>query len=341
VAKSELASLAHLNKPTESLTYSLGEAMRTKICGTKKICILIFSLTIYKAIYRVFRENIVERLAYGSGLNTSATPKKFLYLLMGKGCLPVHLRGERNIGDGSTCDCDIIMFGYKEKCHEAKNETLKHVEYIHRNGTTWNTGRNYLYEHAMKRKTAYLYYIFMDDDVFLRPNADSNVNANSLGLWRSFENFLVEYEPAVGIASYCSSKTTVCKEKTNKPGETGVYVLSAIIFDACFNAFHRDALPYLLPYNLKDEDKSWWYSQHYVGLLAKHYFPGSILIYGNVNIVNGGHTKYPRTPNLERLKQLDLVISKDVDLTTKSRKKPEWKSRINVSETLNKPFCKC
>jgi hypothetical protein len=37
--------------------------MWPKICGTKKICILIFSLTIFTAIYRVFftGENIEER----------------------------------------------------------------------------------------------------------------------------------------------------------------------------------------------------------------------------------------------------------------------------------------
>ena len=145
---------------------------------------------IFTAICRVFftsfftGENIEERfMTSGSDLmSTSATPKKFLYLVMGEKCLPVQMREERNIGNGSTCNCDIIMFGYKEKCHEAKNETLEHVEYIHRNGTTWNTGRNYLYEHAMKRETAYLYYIFMDDDVSMRPNADSNVNVTSLGL---------------------------------------------------------------------------------------------------------------------------------------------------------------
>jgi hypothetical protein len=280
--------------------------MWPKICGTKKICILIFSLTIFTAIYRVFftGENIEERfIASGSCLiSTSAMPKKFLYLVMGKKCLPVHFRGECNIGNGSTCNCDIIMFGYKEKCDEAKNGNLEHVEYIHRYGTTWNTGRNYLYEHAMKRKTAYLYYIFVDEDASLRPNADTNVNVTSLGLWRSFENFLVEYKPAVGITAYCHGKAHRCKWQRNKPGGNGVYVLSGYLFDACFNAFHHDVLSYLLPYNLKNENESWIYSQHYVSMLAKHYFSGSVLIYGNVNIVNGGHREYPRTSDSERFK---------------------------------------
>jgi hypothetical protein len=194
------------------------------------------------------------------------------------------------------------MFGYKEKCDEAKNGNLEHLEYIHRYGTTWNTGRNYLYEHAMKRKTAYLYYIFVDEDASLRPNADTNVNVTSLGLWRSFENFLVEYKPAVGITAYCHGKAHRCKWQRNKPGGNGVYVLSGYLFDACFNAFHHDVLSYLLPYNLKNENESWIYSQHYVSMLAKHYFSGSVLIYGNVNIVNGGHREYPRTSDSERFK---------------------------------------
>jgi hypothetical protein len=174
------------------------------------------------------------------------------------------------------------------------------------------------------------------------PNADSNVNVTSLGLWRSFENFLVEYEPAVGITAFCHDKTLPCiKGQINKPGGNGVYVLSGYLFDACFNAFHHDALPYLLPYNLKNESESWWYSQHYVAMLAKHYFSGSVLIYANVNVVNGGHGNYPRTSKSKDSKQRDLVIRKDVDLITKSRKKPEWKCRINVSETAVGHFCKC
>ncbi|CAB4029547.1 Hypothetical predicted protein, partial [Paramuricea clavata] len=304
-------------------------------------------LMIFTAIYRVLftGENIVERLASGSRLmtltSTSTTTKKFLYLVMGKKCLPVHMRGESNIGNGHTCNCDIIMFGYKEKCHEAKNANLEHVEYIHRDGTTWNTGRNYLYEHAMKRETVYLYYIFVDGDATLRPNADTNANVTSLGLWRSFENFLVEYEPAVGITTYCHNIHHPCFKQRNKPGGNGVYVLSGWLFDACFNAFHRDALPYLLPYNLKHEKASWCYSQHYVATLAKHYFSGSVLIYGNVNIMNGGHRDYPRTSDSKRFKEQHRVISKYVEKITKSRKKPEWKSRINVSETMDKHFCKC
>ena len=85
----------------ESTDIRLGEAMKPKICGTKDICILIFSLTIFTAICRVFftsyfiGDNIEERFkASGSGLmSTSATPKKLLYLVMGMNCLPVHMRG--------------------------------------------------------------------------------------------------------------------------------------------------------------------------------------------------------------------------------------------------------
>jgi hypothetical protein len=57
-------------KSTESLTYRLGEAMKpNNTYGTKKICILIFSLMIFTAIMVFFTgENIVERLASGSRL---------------------------------------------------------------------------------------------------------------------------------------------------------------------------------------------------------------------------------------------------------------------------------
>ncbi|CAB3996689.1 Hypothetical predicted protein, partial [Paramuricea clavata] len=83
------------------------------------------------------------------------------------------------------------------------------------------------------------------------------------------------------------SPTDVNGKEINLAGTVSMsHILSGYLFDACFNAFHHDALPYLLPYNLKNENESWIYSQHYVSLLAKHYFSGSVLIYGNVNIVN-------------------------------------------------------
>ena len=41
------------------------------------------------------------------------------------------------------------------------------MQYLFNSSTTWTSGRNVLYEEAMKRDTRYLYYIFMDDDIQL------------------------------------------------------------------------------------------------------------------------------------------------------------------------------
>ena len=43
----------------------------------------------------------------------------------------------------------------------------------------------------------YLYYILMDDDIFLK--MDHNNFVQYINLWREFESFLEEIEPAVGV----------------------------------------------------------------------------------------------------------------------------------------------
>ena len=88
----------------------------------------------------------------------------------------------------------------------------------------------------------------------------------------------------------------------------------------------------LLPYNLKNENESWIYSQHYVSMLAKHYFSGSVLIYGNVNIVNGGHREYPRTSDSERFK---LFLDKWFRITLRFNF-----SKVNISASIYPPLNK-
>lgn len=131
-------------------------------------------------------------------------------------------------------------------------------------GSTWNEGRNRLLGEALKRArdtgNDYLYYIFMDDDCIVREDADL---ARQLDMpltgnpFRTFERFLLEWEPAVGYTRYDWQHY-----------EKGRIVSLGHNFDGLFNAFHRETLSFLLPYYTGFDSESWLYSQHILNHMA-------------------------------------------------------------------------
>lgn len=131
-------------------------------------------------------------------------------------------------------------------------------------GTSWNEGRNRLLwealEHARASGNDYLYYIFMDDDCLVREDADL---ARQLDIpltgnpFRTFERFLLEWEPAVGYTRYDWQHY-----------EKGRAVNLGHNFDGLFNAFHRETLSFLLPYYTGFDGESWLYSQHIINHMA-------------------------------------------------------------------------
>ena len=89
-----------------------------------------------------------------------------LYLTQTENCIPTYLKSPEVIGDSEACQCDVIIFSYKNKCTDT---SFPHVQYLFNSSksTTWTVGRNLLYEAARKRKDKYIHYIFMDDDVHI------------------------------------------------------------------------------------------------------------------------------------------------------------------------------
>ena len=282
-----------------------------------------------RQILTTVRATVTSNLT--SRILTTKTPKRFLYLTQTPSCLPEHLKGEKQIGNGSTCDCDVLVLGYKGKCQQKPSD---HIEYLYLKGTTWTTGRNYLYEQAMERSTKYHYYIFMDDDIKLRLNANSKNMTRTVGPWRSFEKFLIAYRPPIASTPYCSGASTKCVT-TNVPS---VYVVKRlIIFDAAFNAIHYEALPYLLPYNTKGDARSWWFSQAYLQMLATYYFKDFVLIYSEVTTVNVLHRKYPRSGIAT---EMYCNFEAFVDILRKRNKLPPKWNGVKVSDVAMQ-ICKC
>ncbi|XP_013380326.1 uncharacterized protein LOC106151544 isoform X1 [Lingula anatina] len=126
--------------------------------------------------------------------------------------------------------------------------------------STWSSGRNmildYAIEQAKKRGDGgYLYYIFLDNDVILRTRSEPHVNWKPWSEMKAdpyerFEDFLLEFEPAVGYGRYAEPYRQ--HHELDKPTNIGWD------FDACFNAFHRDTLSFLLPYETSMDNSSWY-----------------------------------------------------------------------------------
>lgn len=125
---------------------------------------------------------------------------------------------------------------------------------------SWCQGRNRLLWQALELSRTsgndYLYYIFLDDDCVLQEDRklarhlDIPLTGNP---FRTFERFLLDWEPAVG---YARNDNHYCEE--------GRSVNLGHDFDGSFNAFHRETLSFLLPYYTGFDSESLLYAQHII-----------------------------------------------------------------------------
>lgn len=257
------------------------------------------------------------------------TRKQFLYITQTESCLPLHFLRPDQLGQrGHTFD--ILVLSWKHRCKDP-NRMHPDVEYIFtEHNTTWSTGRNLLFSHILPRIDKYLYYLFMDDDVMLyhtEPyqvfHRDSSLLNDRLSRdvvdkyltfrgkrlqrgdnpYREFERFLLEFEPAVGLLNFCFERRQGCISEyvpdvwaafCSKEGLFPFPFISYSNFDGAFNAFHRDAIPHLLPYHVTYESVNWQESQKYLILKADIKFQGQVL--HNLLITAHGtlHRPYPR-----------------------------------------------
>lgn len=137
--------------------------------------------------------------------------------------------------------------------------------------SSWNQGRNRLLLSAISRanetNNPYLYYIFLDEDCKVK---EDEALAARLGVtltgnpFRTFERYLMQWRPAVGYTRYSWQYY-----------ETGKEMNLGYNFDALLNAYHREAVSFLLPYYTGFDSASWLYSQniinHLVALLYNAY----------------------------------------------------------------------
>ena len=209
----------------------------------------------------------------------------FLYLTQTEECLPQQFR--KALGDPAVCQCDVVVLSYKENCTDS---SLPHVRYIFNQSTTWATGRNLLfYTFIHNTSDAYLYYIMMDDDIDMQW-----LKAGSKGdPWRDFEGLLAHVQPAVAGLPRSFSEYSPYAQREKRNCSLGEGYATATWFDACFTAFHYQAIEHLLPYWSAMDKTTWWAAHNELMVRSDVLFSGQVVISKRVMLLNTKHRKYP------------------------------------------------
>eukprot|EP00668_Euglena_longa_P030297 GGOE01037753.1.p1 GENE.GGOE01037753.1~~GGOE01037753.1.p1 ORF type:complete len:755 (+),score=188.66 GGOE01037753.1:78-2342(+) len=149
---------------------------------------------------------------------------------------------------------------------------------IHRPNTTWTSGRNVLWQLAVKRPRRYEYYVFLDDDVSISGTAD-------------FERLLLKWRPAIGVPAGAAQVPDPFLAPHNE--SEAIHITA---FHGYANAFHRDVFfnSLVLPFYDGMDHFSWWTSQLYASYLAAVFHPEEVFGFPQVSSGNWFVGKYPQ-----------------------------------------------
>ena len=240
------------------------------------------------------------------------TQKPFIYLTETEQCLPRNLSSSSQIGDPETCNCDVIVLSFLAKCQE---NNQSHITYLFDPNTLFASGRNVLFFAALDRRPGYHYYIFLNDDTYLEYNEFTPTNMTKISPFRAVENWLLDYEPAVGVLDYKHSNGAdiVIKKRRDICGiNESSLVLPTVVFDGLFNAFHHKAVEHVLPYPTEYERGCIYCSNRNTMIAVEVKFGGQAFLFAPVTAGNPKHREYDRSANdlirivhefIERIKQ--------------------------------------
>ena len=179
------------------------------------------------------------------------------------------------------------------------------------NKTTWTTARNLLYEKALNEERhqgwRWAYFNFCDGDIQLNcPLAEkllgtNQTNGDELVIAQQFRS-LINIQQSLSIKINIDQcfilmdtfllSTSPAISSIGGMGIPPIFdgLLTQIVYhiDAMFNAFHRDALPFVLPYCARYDARSWWTSQ---AILIYR----SLCLYGHAIQFNAIHVTRTKT----------------------------------------------
>ncbi|KAL9965285.1 hypothetical protein ACROYT_G029060 [Oculina patagonica] len=237
-------------------------------------------------------EDVVE------STNKSKVSPPFIYLTQTEQCLPPYLIQTLELEHSSKCRCDVIVLSFKTECQENSGP---HITYMFDNKTSWGSGRNKLFVHAEERRLDYIYYIFLDDDIALKFNDAATPEMRRLPPIHVFQNWLLEYEPALGVVDYevhdgkrmlLSRRRMVCD---NKLVNNTSHANPTILYDPLLNAFHAKAVGHIFPLDSRYENVNWWLTDKYLASVVELKFRGQALLFFPVTVENLLHRPYPQS----------------------------------------------
>ena len=227
---------------------------------------------------------------------TQRIRKPFIYLTETEQCLPRNLALSSKIGDPEICNCDVIVLSFREECRD--NNQARHITYLFDPNTLFASGRNVLFFAALNRRPGYHYYIFINDDTVLKYNEFTPANMTNMSPFRAVENWLLDYEPAVGVLDYKQhhGASTVIEKRRDRCGiNEPSLVPPTVFFDAIFNAFHHRAVQHVLPYQTEYERGCMYCCNRNTMIAVEAKFGGQALLFAPVTAANPKHRKYDRS----------------------------------------------
>ena len=250
----------------------------------------------------------------------SSTQKQFVYLTETEQCLPQNLASSSEIGDPETCNCDVIVLSFRDKCQE---NNQSHITYLFDPNTLFASGRNVLFFAAMDRRPGYRYYIFINDDTILKYNEFTPANMTEMSPFRAVENWLLDYEPAVGVLdykAYFGARSLMNRRRVLCGITKSSLVLPTVMFDAIFNAFHHEAVEHVLPYPTQYERGCMFCCNRNTMIAVEVKFGGQALLFSPVTASNPKHREYDRsTINFKAtLREFAARIKQEAPLTLRN-----------------------
>jgi hypothetical protein len=185
--------------------------------------------------------------------------------------------------------------------------------------STWTTARNMLYERALIEEHhqgwRWAYFNFGDGDIQINcPRADkllktNETNGDELVIAQQFRA-LVNLQQSLNIKikpdqCFILFDTFLLSVSPAIASIGGMFIpplfdelLAQIVYhiDAMFNAFHRNALPFVLPYCARYDNRTWWTSQAIL-IYRSLCLYGHVIQFNAVSIARQKHREYPRNGN--------------------------------------------
>lgn len=165
----------------------------------------------------------------------------------------------------------------------------------HASGLTWTSGRNHvarlIHQKEALRKVKFKYWVFTDGDTF---DMTCRGCANSLCCFNSIVQFLNDPMCQFALVTHLDPYPKLPVPAT----DSGVLVDCT---DAMMNAFHREAVPVLLPYLGELEQSSWHESQALLFRFFVYCLRGASLLLNGYWIGPAQlHVTFPGGTNWER-----------------------------------------